>query len=88
MLVKLKNFNRYNNFVLIVNFHNCFVKALSSIVHTILLKEKKFVTQGLTIHRSSINDVTAMRERVNDFVTTVLKRVMVEGEGVEYSVRP
>jgi len=31
MLAKLKNFNRYNRFVLIINFHNCFIKALTEI---------------------------------------------------------
>jgi len=30
-LTKLKNFNRNNRFALIVNFHNCFVKALTEI---------------------------------------------------------
>ncbi len=38
MLTKLDNFNHNNRFVLIVDFHNCFNKALT----------KKFVTQDLT----------------------------------------
>ncbi len=33
MLTKLNNFNRDNRFVLIVNFHNRFVKALTEIFH-------------------------------------------------------
>jgi len=30
-ITKLNNFNRHNRFVLIINFHNCFVKALTEI---------------------------------------------------------
>jgi len=49
MLVKLKNFNRYNRFVLIVNFHNRFIKTLTEIFqfHRALLQSVSRICASL-----------------------------------------
>jgi len=51
-LRKLKDFNRDNRFVLIVNFHNRFDKAL---------RKKKFVMQGLTSNVESCSSFRCLK---------------------------